>query len=104
MDDPARGPMSFLRLPPGSSMRLRTVVIAAGGVLDHDPAAWHDALVVVARGAVEVEACDGTRRPFGEGAVLSLADAGVRRLRNPGSDGLVLVALSRRRLAGDPGR
>ncbi|WP_207621185.1 hypothetical protein [Streptosporangium minutum] len=77
--------------------RRREVVLACGEVRPYDPAAWHDAIVRVEDGQVELETADGARRRFGHGAVLCLAGLPLRVLRNPGPGLVTLIAISRNR-------
>lgn len=58
---------------------------------------WADALVLVARGAVELEQTDGRRWRFGCGDVLWLAGLPLRALHASHPDGAVLLAISRAR-------
>lgn len=71
------------------------VVLACGEVHDHDAAAWHDAIVWVRGGEVELETIDGTRQRFGVGATLCLDGLPLRVLRNPGPGPVTLVAIRR---------
>jgi hypothetical protein len=61
-----------------------------------DPGDWTGALVLVERGAVEVECVAGGHRAFAEGDMLALDCLPVRTLRNPGSVTTRLVAVRRR--------
>jgi hypothetical protein len=84
----------------------RVVVVPPGGARDYDEADWHDALVLVVRGEIELEARGGRRARFGRGAVLSLAGLPLRALHNHGGEPAELVAVRRRRgaRAGPAGR
>ncbi len=73
----------------------REVVLACGEVRDYDAAAWHDTIVWVRDGEVELETIDGTGQRFGVGAVLCLAGLPLRVLRNPGPGAATLVAIRR---------
>ncbi|WP_433361938.1 hypothetical protein [Streptosporangium sp. CA-115845] len=75
--------------------RRREVVLACGEVRDHDASAWHDAIVWVRGGEVELETTDGTRQRFGVGAMLCLAGLPLRVLRSPGPGAVTLVAIRR---------
>jgi hypothetical protein len=75
---------------------LREVTVAAGGERIYDEAEWRDAVVVVARGEIELECLGGTRQCFERGAVLWLFGLPLRALRNGGADSAVLLAVSRR--------
>ncbi|MEU5884852.1 hypothetical protein [Spirillospora sp. NPDC047279] len=74
----------------------REVVLSGGETRPYDPAAWHDALVLVARGEVELLTVHGERRRFGAGAVLCFTGLPLRSLCNPGPGQTTLVAISRR--------
>jgi hypothetical protein len=75
----------------------RVVTIPPQTALPFEPAGWRDALVVVARGTVEVETESGQRQLFGGGALIWLDRMPVRLLRNPGIEPAVLGAVARRR-------
>ncbi|WP_406312405.1 hypothetical protein OHA77_27865 [Streptosporangium sp. NBC_01639] len=80
-----------------AGFRRREVVLACGEVRGYDVAAWHDAIVWVQGGEVELETIDGTWHRFGVGAVLCLAGLPLRVLRSPGPGPVTLVAISRDR-------
>jgi hypothetical protein len=80
-----------------SSFDRRVVQIPPQSALPFEPVEWRDALVVVARGAVEVETESGQRQLFGNGALIWLDRMPVRVLRNPGIETTVLGAVARRR-------
>jgi hypothetical protein len=90
--------LSFLGRPLPPAFELRTFVVAPGGERPYAGADWHDALVVVERGEIELEWRNGARRRFGRGAVLWLSDLPLRTLRNRAREPALLVAVSRRRL------
>jgi quercetin dioxygenase-like cupin family protein len=90
-DDGAAGRAGFTR---------RTVVLEPGASRRSHDAEWHDAIVMVESGDVELECAAGGRRRFTAGAVLWLAGIDLRVLHNVGPGPVVLVAVSRRR---DPG-
>jgi hypothetical protein len=73
----------------------RTLTLAPGS--ECAAPAWDDALVVVTRGAIELEGVGGTTRRFGPGDLIWLRGVPLRALRNHGPDAAVLVAVSRRR-------
>ena len=62
----------------------------------YNEAEWGDALVLVARGEVELEDVSGDVRCFGRGAVLCLVGLPLRALRSRGEEPALLVAVSRR--------
>ena len=84
---------------PGN-FRLRTLTLQPTDAIDFVPADWADAVVIVERGALEVECRTGRCATFAQGAVLVLGGLALRRLRNAGSTPLVLSALSRPRPVG----
>jgi hypothetical protein len=80
-------------LPRGFSRRV--VRIAPGFKLSPEPGCLHDAIVVVEEGALEVECRSGTRRWFGRGSMIAIAQFRIAGLRSVGAGPLVLVAVSR---------
>ncbi|PZF96062.1 cupin domain-containing protein [Micromonospora deserti] len=102
MDD-GDGPLSFLHSRLGPDLEMRVVALPPGGVLDYDEADWHDAIVVVEQGQVELEAVGGTRHVVGCGEVLWLAELPLRALHNRGGEPAMLVAVSRRAHSAPPG-
>lgn len=88
--------LSFLGRPLPVAFTLLAVTVAPGTEQDLDAARWHDALVVVERGAIELDATDGSRASFATGAVLFLAGLPVRAVCNRGAEPAVLVAVRRR--------
>jgi hypothetical protein len=79
-----------------SGFELRTVTMEVGAARIYNEAEWRDALVVVARGEIELEAVSGDSRRFGRGSVLCLVGLALRALRSRGTEPAVLVAVSRR--------
>jgi hypothetical protein len=71
--------------------------VPPGRARDYDEADWRDALVVVVRGEIELEARAGGRERFARGAVLSLAGLPLRALHNQGAEPAELLAVRRRR-------
>jgi hypothetical protein len=88
---------SLLPAPLPSRFELRVTRVAPGHTLAYRDSDWRDALVVVERGAVELEWLGGARQRFGCGAVLWLAGLRLRALDNRGFEPAVLLAVSRRR-------
>ena len=88
--------ISFLgrMLPPGFDMRV--VVVDPGDTRAYREADWCDALVVVERGNIQLEASGGGRRDFAAGDVLCLVGVSLRALHNRGPEPAVLVAVSRK--------
>jgi len=74
----------------------RVVELEPSRVLLYDAASWHDALVFVTDGEIEVVCAGGERERFCRGAILCLAPLSVRWLRNTGQVPARLVAISRR--------
>ena len=72
------------------------VALPPGGARAYDAAEWHDALVLVARGEVELEFAGGARLRLARGATLWLARLPLRALHNPGAEPALLVAVARR--------
>lgn len=91
---PAGVPASFER---------RMITIAAGSTLAYAAADWRDALVVVDRGAIELEGVGPSRLVLRAGAVLWLAGLSLRALHNHGPEPAVLVAVARRDAAATSG-
>jgi hypothetical protein len=77
----------------------RVTAVAPGDERAYREAEWRDALVLVVRGEIELEARSGRRERFARGAVLSLAGLRLRALRNRGPEPAELVAVRRRRSA-----
>ena len=93
------------RLVP-ASFDHRVVTIPAGCARAYEAGEWRDAIVVVDRGEVELEAIDGERHRFGCGALVWLDGVMLRWIRSGQGEEAVLVAVSRRRarVSGRPGR
>jgi hypothetical protein len=88
--------LSLLERPTPPGFELRVLLIAPLGERRYRSEEWRDALVVVERGAVELESYDGSLWPFASGAVLWLAGLSLRALHNPWEEVAVLAAVSRR--------
>jgi quercetin dioxygenase-like cupin family protein len=80
--------------PPG--FECRAVTVDRGGDRVYHDREWRDALVVMARGEVELEWRDGRRQRLANGAVFWLAGLPLRRIHNCGDEAAQLVAISRR--------
>ncbi len=91
MDDDAPVPTR-----PGPAFRRRTVTIRPQDTVPYVARDWHDALVVIERGEVDLCCVRGGRRRFGKGAILFLEGLALKALHNPGLEDVVLTALSRR--------
>jgi hypothetical protein len=83
------------RLPPAFERRVVAIPPGCERAFDHED--WRDAIVVVERGAVELECSGGSRHWFGRGDVLWLSGLPLRALRNRGREPAWLVAVSRLR-------
>ena len=81
------------RLPEGFTRSV--VTIGVGGSLACSASTWQDALLVVARGAIDVEASDGSRTRFCTGAVLVVAELPLCRLHNGGPQAVEIVTVRR---------
>ena len=90
------GRLSFLGRPLPAAFELLVITLAPGRVRAFEPAEWRDGIVVVERGAVELEASGGDRARFDRGAVMSLAGLPLCALRNDGRDTAVLAVVRRR--------
>ena len=75
----------------------RTVVLEPGESWQSDGTEWHDALVLLVQGTVDLECAAGGRRRFPAGAALWLAGIDLRAVHNAGVDVAVLLAISRLR-------
>jgi quercetin dioxygenase-like cupin family protein len=95
--DPAGERLSFLGRQVGPACVVREVVVAPGSERPYREAEWRDALVIVERGEIEVEALCGDRWSFASGAVLWLVGLPLRVLRNHGPEAVLIVAVSRAR-------
>jgi hypothetical protein len=89
-------PLSLLalRLPPW--FERRTVTNGPGDELAAGDASWHDEIVSVEAGALEVAATDGVVVRLAMGAMLFLDGMAHVTLRNPGPEPTVLAAIRRR--------
>ena len=88
--------LSFLRKRLGHAFAVRQIQLPPGAERASDAAEWLDALVIVERGAVELECAGGTRRTFVAGDVLCLSRLPLRALRNSGRAPAVLSVVARR--------
>jgi hypothetical protein len=73
---------------------VRTITLAPGGERPFDEAEWHDALVLVEQGAVELASATGASWRFATGDMLWLDGLWLRALNNPGAEPARLVAIS----------
>src|ERR1044071_4876848 len=78
----------------------REIVVAPGNERPYDPEEWVDSLVVVRDGEIELECRAGHLATFRRGDILWLTGLPLRVLRNRGTEPAVLVAVSRREMAG----
>ena len=77
------------------------ITLAPGTSRPFDAADWAGALVILECGELELEALTGCRVRLLRGAIFWLAGLPLRCLHNPGRDAAVLIAVSRRKSAGD---
>ena len=84
------------RAEPRVGFARRTVVLEPGASRPSDDAEWHDALVLLVQGDLDLECTAGGRRRFHAGAVLWLAGIDLRALHNVGVEPVVLLAVTRR--------
>ena len=96
MTEPAELDVDRLLRQANGRFGTRIVELAANGVLVYETASWHDALVFVTDGEIEVVCARGERQRFSRGAILCLAPLSVRWLRNTGQAPARLVAIWRR--------
>jgi hypothetical protein len=80
--------------PPG--FEVRAVAVEAGGHRIYNEQEWRDAIVVVARGEIELESLSSRRHRFERGDILWLCELPLRALHNRGTEDAVLVTVSRR--------
>lgn len=73
-----------------------TIAIPAGESLPYRDQDWHDALVLVERGELEIRCRDGRRFRFGRGEFLFLAGLPLVALYGRGSAATVLISVRRR--------
>ena len=79
----------------------REIVVPPGAERPYDPTEWVDSLVVVKDGEIELESQAGhLATTFRRGDILWLTGLPLRVLRNRGSEPAVLIAVSRRVMAG----
>ena len=71
------------------------MVVPAGAERIYVEREWNDALVVVARGEVELHAVDGRAATMHEGDVLCLHGLALRSIRNVSDGPAVLTAVRR---------
>ena len=98
-DDRLEGLSIAGRTLPAAFVR-REIVVSPGATRPYDPTEWVDSLVVVKAGEIELEGHPGHAATFRRGDILWLTGLPLRRLHNRGAEPAVLVALSRRQLAG----
>jgi quercetin dioxygenase-like cupin family protein len=73
-----------------------TTTLEPGRVLAYDTAAWHDAIVFVTAGEIELECLSGIVHRFCRGDIMWLAHLPLRNVRNPGPVQARLVSIWRR--------
>jgi len=97
MPDAGRARPLLFAIPLPDAFERRTVHLDPGIELAFDAADWHDAVVLVESGELELRCTRGGRRRFPAGSVLALEGLSLRALRNPGIRTVELVSVSRRR-------
>jgi catechol 2,3-dioxygenase-like lactoylglutathione lyase family enzyme len=80
----------------GRAFEAWRTVLAAGAQLPTSADDWHDALVIVEAGSLEVECLGGGHRRFEAGDMLCLAWLPLRALHNRGDTAVRLLAVRRR--------
>jgi hypothetical protein len=78
-----------------TAFRTWLVVVGPGSTRAYDASEWRGALVIVERGAIELECVRGGRGEYGRGALLWLSPLPLRVLRNRGAESAVLRAVVR---------
>jgi hypothetical protein len=76
--------LSFIDRPLPPAFELRVVVVSAGDERPYDESEWQGALVVVERGAIDLDTQAGGRLRCDAGAVLWLVGLPLRALCNRG--------------------
>ena len=85
-----------------SSMLARAVVtLEPGRVLAYDEAAWHDAIVFITAGEIELVCVAGASHVCGRGDILWLEGLPLHAIRNSGPTVARLLTISRRSSQGD---
>ena len=74
----------------------RIVELQPGAVLSYEDPSWHDTIVFVTAGAVELECASGERHCFRSGDIVCLAALPLRNVRNAGLTTARLLAVWRR--------
>jgi hypothetical protein len=87
--------LSFLDHPLPAGFRRCVVAIEPGRERPYLEREWRGALVVVERGALELETLDGERMRLCGGAVLWLAGLRLRALHAGGAETVLLAVISR---------
>jgi hypothetical protein len=95
---PDAGRLGLLGKTASEAFLVRVVALPPGSRRVFDERDWRDSLVEVACGELELELRGGARQVHGAGGVLWLAGLPIVALGNPGCDGALLVAASRRRI------
>ena len=73
------------------------MAVAPGRERAYDEAEWRGALVILARGRIELEGLSGARRTFAAGAALWLDGLPLRALHNHGREPAVMITFTRLR-------
>ncbi|HEX5194124.1 MAG TPA: hypothetical protein VFW09_15085 [Solirubrobacteraceae bacterium] len=90
-----RTPVSFLgrRLP--RWVQLHLLVLPPGCTHPFEPGQWRGALIIVERGAIELELRSGRRVPCAQGYIGTLSGLTLIALHNPGARSAVITGVSR---------
>jgi hypothetical protein len=89
--------LSFLDKGVSPAFELRLVTVEAGCERAYDEREWVGAIVVVERGAIDLDCVRGASTSFQQGAVLFLVGLPLRALVNRGIEPALLSAVARRR-------
>ncbi len=81
-------------LPPAFTSRL--ITIPPGDTLAYHAPDWHDTLVIVQHGTIDLLPPHGEPYRFSRGAILCLAGIHLRALHNRGPTPATLMAISRK--------
>ena len=87
--------VSFLSRRVPGSFELRVLVLPAGDRRVYRPADWHDTIIVIEQGELELECKNEVRIYFGRGDSLFLSYLEVIAMHSCGPEPLVLTAVNR---------
>lgn len=95
-------PVSFLGRRLSSRFTRRIITLAPGHQRHYDEAEWHDAIIIVEDGEIDLEDLHGQHFTFRPGNILSLTSMPLRTLRCTSREPAVLAVVSRKRTPGRP--